>query len=217
MEDILTVFNIIGDFVSELNNIYGKQYLKVALYNRLLEKTTIKHVANIKKHIELFRNFCCDNRDAIENKDEKLLVVNKIEFSNVVLIDFKHVFSITDDDTIKSSIWQYLLTLAAMLDPVSRAKKILSNTESKDGKENVVDLGGLESLIPDMMQSLSKTVDPEEKDPFKIVGDLCRSGELEKITKSVMSKMGGKNGGGLDMSKLLASAPALLKSLNKPK
>ena len=85
----------------------------------------MNHEKSIEKHISIFKSFCTQNRDMILNKDiTKLCSTNyKVEFSEKVYIDFKAIFKVADKDT-KSVIFDYLLTISALVDPAAAKKPI---------------------------------------------------------------------------------------------
>ena len=137
MEDqTLIIFNSISKFIKELNIHFGNNQKSLQLYSRLIEKTTIIHDEPIKKHIKAFKKFCIDNRDAITNTDYKLIVEDKISYSERVYLNIKQIFNTADEDE-KKVIWTHILHLSALLDPSNKAKEKSNNLSNKaKGKSN---------------------------------------------------------------------------------
>ena len=70
-DNSLIIFKSITNFVSQLNENFGKSNKSLQLYNRLIEKTTVTHEKVILKHIECFQKFCVSNRNEIISKNHK--------------------------------------------------------------------------------------------------------------------------------------------------
>ena len=64
----LICYKAICGFIQDLNEVFGTKIHQIALYTRLIEKTSITQTKPILKHITIFRDFCQNNREAILNK-----------------------------------------------------------------------------------------------------------------------------------------------------
>ena len=68
----LKIFSHLTNFVSDLNEIFGKKQHSLELYNRLLNKTKISHKDSMLKHIEIFSDFVTTNNEAISDGDNSI-------------------------------------------------------------------------------------------------------------------------------------------------
>ena len=68
-DEIILCFKAISDFTTELGELFSKKQHSLQLYCRLISKTTIVHDESIKRHVNAFRIYCNNNREAIMNKD----------------------------------------------------------------------------------------------------------------------------------------------------
>ena len=57
----LLAFEAISNFIKCLSEIFGDKQLSLAMYNRLITRTTLSHSAAIKKHVDAFKTFCIIN------------------------------------------------------------------------------------------------------------------------------------------------------------
>ena len=92
-EKILQTFEKIVDFVSELNIAFGANFHEIAAYNHLLSRTKISQRLIIKKHVELFREFCERNREALLAKDFSKIMSHRISFSERAYLDLHALLS----------------------------------------------------------------------------------------------------------------------------
>ena len=52
----LVIFDTISNFINNLNDIFGTEFVNLQLYNRILEKTTVSHKDAIIKHVKLLKS-----------------------------------------------------------------------------------------------------------------------------------------------------------------
>lgn len=229
------VFSAIKSFVIEIKNNYGGEYKPLALYGRLIEKTEVSNEVPVQKHINTFRKFVVNNREAILNKDESIFKVQKVKYNDNVYFNVTHVFKIADNDS-KAGIWEHLLVLSALLDKNSNAKNqlilarqsqpqpnalmpvmsMLSNMlmgdmmgggESNSGGENP--LGGIASLLG----GLGGTSGGEGGMPDlgKIFSTFMNPDMLSKLTSTVSNSF---SDGKLDLNMLLQSIGEVSEEMN---
>lgn len=195
----LIAFKAITTFTNELDETFGKQNHPLRLYNRLLAKTTISHDKAIKKHIELFRDFCVMNRDALLGKDARKFVNSKVEYSpSKVFIDFNNIFNKSDSETV-NVIWKHLLTISALLDPAGNAKEILKN--SKDSSEA--------DFLTDIINKVETHVRPDAN-PMEAVSSIMSSGVFTELISGMNN---GIQDGSLDLGKLMGTVQKMCTSL----
>jgi len=99
----------------------------------------------ILRHVSIFRSFCVAGRDAILEMDvSKLPNGGMIVFSERIYVPLLYFFKESDESTV-ATIWEYLLTLSAILDPLSDAKRVL--------KQHQLNVHGAEFTgVPDIEQ-----------------------------------------------------------------
>ena len=211
----LIAFNAIAQFMKELNTIFGKKYRPIALYNRLISKTTLVHQNAISRHIKVFTDFCTVNRDCILNRNSNLSD-DVIFYSETVSIFMKEVFTLAeqeeDGDDIKEGIWKHLLTISALVDPSGRAKDVLkksssspnskNNTSSKQSTNSASKSGnGTETnFLNNIIQKVEKNIDPNVSDPMQAVSSMMKSGVFTELLTDITS---GMKSGELDLNKML--------------
>jgi len=195
----LITFKAISSFVTELSEIFSEKNHSLKLYTRLLNKTTLSHEVAIKKHIESFRLFCFDNRDALENKNAELFTKPIVEYSSKVFIDFSNIFKEADLET-KNIIWKHLLTIAALADPAGKAREILKN--SKESKEA--------NFLSDILEKVETNVTPNSN-PLEAVSSIMSSGIFTELISNMNT---GIQDGSLDLGKLMGTVQQMCTSLN---
>lgn len=203
------IFNCIQTFINELGECYSEVNEPLALYKHLLSKTTINHTKAVEKHINIFREFCIENRIAIEKNDEEVFKQPLIKYSDKVYVDISDIFKIADNND-KDIIWKHLLVLSAYLDKDSISKDILT-ADSKKESESSMDNTKENNFISNMIDDITKKIDlPEDKDNLNI-GDVMQkmisSGAVNDIFTTVQTEMASGN---LDLNSLLSSAQNLM-------
>lgn len=195
-ETLLLGFKCISTFVAELESVFGSKNKALRLYKRLISKTQITHDQAVNKHFNLFKNFCFKNREAILEKNVSKIVDKKVEYSERVYIDFGFIFNNSESDVL-DVIWNHLLTISAIVDPLSRAKEILKNNkiQTSEGEE--------EDFLLKIMNKLEGKINPETNNPMEAVSGILQSGILNEL----MSDIGSKK---MDLGKLLGSVQKLV-------
>jgi hypothetical protein len=196
----LIAFKAISGFVMDLGNDLEQNIRGLALYVRLIEKTTLVDEVPIKRHIKAFREFCIANREMILNKDIDLCVVKDISYSDRVFIDLKRVVGMVSDDCI-DDVWTHLLTISAVVDPAGNAMRKLEEMKKRSGSVTVE-----EDFLASLMSTVEQNIDLDTRDPGQAVASLLSSGAFAKIVESMHS---GVENGTIDMGKLLSTVTQL--------
>ncbi len=206
-EKRLKTFIKIADFVSQLEEVYGKKYHEIALYNRLIERTPKKSKIGIKKQIEIFTEFFIRNEKALLERDSTNIISN-ITYSSKAFLDIKKLLedSDTDSDT-KNTIWNHLLVIHATIDPSSKSKEILKsllNNSNTQGDES--------QFLTNFLSKVENSIDKEQasKNPLAAATSLLQSGMLGDLMGSIDN---GVKSGKLDITKLLGSVQGMLGNL----
>jgi len=194
----LITFKTITNFVNELATIFGSKNHSLKLYKRLLKKTTLSHETAIKKHIEVFRIFCIENRESIISKNYKDFVNTTAKYSTNVFIDFNDIFNKSDKET-SNVIWSHLLTISALVDPSGKAKEILRN--NKNNKEA--------NFLSDILEKVETNVKPDSN-PLEAVSSIMSSGIFTDLISNMNN---GIQDGSLDLGKLMGTVQDMCGSL----
>ena len=211
MEDnTLKTFHTISSFVKELQELYGKKYYNISLYNRILEKTPITNQTAIFKHISIFSEFIKKNKDAILEKNSEKLTWDRIIFSKKIYINIKDVLKESDTDT-KNAIWKYLLAISfttIQTDDIKEKIKQLLLTPSSD---NSNEEGKESDFIKTFMNKIENNFkDKEFKDPMSATAELFQSGIFTDMVQTMNQDV---QDGKIDINKLLKSVQGMLGGL----
>ncbi len=172
-----TIFKAISDFVSDLNTVYGEKHKSIALYHRLVSKTTIVDKDPVRKHINVFARFCDANSKALEEKDAGNIVDPLIKYSDRVFVKLDTVMEHSDSDT-RAAIWNHLLTINALIHPGERSLELLRTSRASD-----------EDFITDIIDAVSSNIDPTTTtNPMAAAMALVSSGKLTDIISSMSDK-----------------------------
>ncbi len=172
-----TIFKAISDFVSDLNTVYGEKHKSIALYHRLVSKTTIVDKDPVRKHINVFARFCDANSKALEEKDAGNIVDPLIKYSDRVFVKLDTIMEHSDSDT-RAAIWNHLLTINALIHPGERSLELLRTSRASD-----------EDFITDIIDAVSSNIDPTTTtNPMAAAMALVSSGKLTDIISSMSDK-----------------------------
>ena len=200
-DNSLITFKAISNFTSCLNEVFGSTNRALKLYDHLISKTTLAHDVPIQKHINVVREFCVANREAILSKNSTK-INGEIKYSQRVYIDIKNIIKESDSDTTEI-IWKHLLTLSALTDPAAKAKELLKET-SKTTSANEAD------FLTDIIGKVEQHVDPNAN-PMEAVSSIMKSG----IFTDLVGGMGnGLQDGSLDLNKLMGTVQKMVGTLN---
>lgn len=199
----LVIFDTISNFINNLNEIFGTEFVNLQLYNRILEKTTVSHKDAITKHVELFREWCRSNEKSILDKNYSEFEENKISYSDKVFINFTEIFEKSDLDT-KKVIWQHILTICAMTNPQIKAKEILQKENDKTNENNF-----LKNMIEKVEDNVGDTTNISN--PMEAMGSMMSSGIFNDLVNNMTS---GLQNGELDLGKLMGSVNDMVTSLS---
>ena len=204
MTDI--TFKSICSFVSDLGELFSAEVHSIALYERLLGKTTLAHTDAVQKHITCFRKFCLDNKESIINKTESFTGI--LTFSPKVFIDMGHVFTLADSAS-KEAIWSHLLTLLALLDPTSGAKDVLKKSTLLK-----VDSEGAEGdFLNNIISKVEQRVTASSSDnPQEAISDIMSSGMIPELISSLNT---GISSGKLDLGKMMESVQKMVANVSE--
>lgn len=198
----LVAFKAISNFIRDLSQVFADKNRSLALYNRLIEKTSITNEKPIAKHIECFTAFCTANRDAILAKDRSKITNNTITYSEKVFLNIDEILDESDEET-REAVWNHLLAISAVVDPASNAKKILR--ESMERRIAVAGDGqGKEAeFINNIVEKIESNITPEAmQNPMAAIGTMLSSGVLTDMVGNLQK---GLSDGSIDIGRLLGT------------
>jgi len=206
-EHMFRSFSKISDFVAQLYEVFGGKFHELTLYNHLLTKTKLSHKQAIKRHIEIFSEFCSRNKDAIAERDHTKIVSGVISYSEKVSINLPAIFACHDMDTdTETQIWSHILVINATIDPSSDARTILQQLQTESTSEG--------KFLDGFMNKIEQSVDRDKlnADPVSAASSILQSGVLNDLVGSIDS---GVKSGNLDLSKLVGTVQQMLSGLSQ--
>ena len=202
----LMAFQAILSFVSDINGVFGTEQKSLALYGRLIEKTTFAHIEAIRKHISAFKVFCTDSRDALREKNSSKLSTQNIQYSDRVFINLRSLFMKADTDS-KRAIWNHILTISAIVDPAAKMREVLE-TESGESGESA----GNQDFLQGLISQVEDNIDTETSNPTEAMTNLMKSGVMENMMVSMTQ---GMQDGSLDLGGLMGSIQGMVGNLRE--
>lgn len=199
-------FNTVCNFIRDLNASFGNKQKSLLLYGHLIEKTGLIHIEPVKKHIHIFKEFVEQNQEAIEERNKSLFKTGVLSYSDKVAIDLQSIFEMCDKEEEKV-IWNHLLTISAVLNPVGKAKQILKTMSEKPK-------GNEENFLKNIMDKIGNEVEGmegENMNPMQMIGSMMSSGAFNEIFQSLSS---GMNEGNLDLGSMMNSMQSIITNLN---
>jgi hypothetical protein len=207
-DSTVLIFKCIGSFIKDLNDCFGTEQKSLLLYAHLVENTGIIHEEPIRKHIRCFHDFVKANEDAIMTKDFDACTEPFIRYSDKVFIDMTDVFKRADASE-KEVIWKHLVTILAVLDPSSQAKKMLQEEQEK--KKSKGEKGNEEEFLTNIINKVGSQIDPSTANPAEMMTNLMSSGIFTELVDNMNQ---GLTKGDLDLGKMIGSLQSMMGNLN---
>jgi hypothetical protein len=198
----LIQFKAIANFVKELASTFSNKQRSLKLYSHLLNKTALSHEGAIAKNVQIFREFCIQNRDAILNRDRSLLRSDSISYSKNAHFSLTPIFEAADADTV-DVIWKHLIYISSLVDPSAQAAELIKKFKGS-GKEG--------NFLADIMNKMNEHMDSSNAgaNPMEAVSSMMQSGVFNDL---ISSMNGDLQSGQLDIGKLMVSVQGLLGSI----
>lgn len=211
-EKSLTIFGLFGDFVQQLSiffdvksNLKDEMLIKLALYDRLIEKTGPTNIDPINKHLSAFSTWVNNNMNACVESNVLLLNADypNVIYSENVYIPLnsllqrisKHQSSEKDVLTL---MWKHILNIAYKLTLNEELKNRLLFLYTQNAKENnPVDSGRdanreeqlIEKTIDDIKHELDSMGDKNITNVKDAIVHMTKSGAFEKLLDNFTSNM----------------------------
>jgi hypothetical protein len=195
MEAQILCFKAIVSFVADLHDVFHASQ-PIKLYYAVLQQITFTKTLAIEKNVKFFAEFYEKYRDDILSRNKENLRGARIGCSKKAYIDFDYVIANSDDSQMEC-IWQHLLTIAAIIDPASRAKALLQNINAIADDES-------KNILGNIMEKIEKHVDASEPaNPVEMISKIIQSGDFADIVADISSSL---SKGNLDLGNLMSSA-----------
>ena len=191
------IFDNIKEFINDISECLNDiQYDK---YQKLVELTDpIIHETALQKHIDVFKNFLTENKDAVEIMDETKFTNNIIRYSDNVYMDISIAFEKMKDE--HDNIWNHLLVLSDILVNESKAMDVLVNMNKQNS--------GPMDMIFNLVDKVSQNISIKEEDNIDdVVKNVLESGIVQDVYKEINSEI---QNGNFDMSQMMGLVSGLL-------
>nr|QBK87123.1 MAG: uncharacterized protein LCMAC201_00250 [Marseillevirus LCMAC201] len=209
----LRIFNAIATFIQDLNTGFGKKYKPVALYNRLVERTTLRDTTAVERHINAFRAFFTQNQTYIQSKS---LVNNaRLVYSERVYLDIGHILSKTEPDTHKH-IHQHLVTIYSLMNigtpsGLQALESLKQEHNTEQNKELDLSLPDTTegNFIKDTLTEMTGHFDnmEENANPMMMMSSMMQSGFFTKFMGDLQTKF---SSGEMDLRSLMGTVTSVI-------
>ena len=196
------VFKAICNFVNDLADFFAVNIHSLALYDRLLSKTTFEHKEAVEKHISLFKDFVLRNNDTIINQTAPFS--NMVRYSEKVFLDMNVVMQLKMDSDTKRAIWNHLSVLLVMVDPETKSQIVATGKLAGD-KLNIDEDCDEDQFLNKIINRVSEHV-PQDGDAKTGLNDVLNSGLIPELVNDITAKM---SSGNFDLAKMIASVEKL--------
>lgn len=210
----IRIFNAITAFIQDLDVGFGKKYKPVALYNRLIVKTTIGDVQAIDRHISAFKTFFDENPNYIKNK--QLANNIRIRYSDRVYLDLGHILSKTQSDEHKY-IHQHLMTIYTLMhidsekgkEALETLKQSAAVQEAEPLDLNLPDTtegNFIKDTLSEMTQQF-ENMNMDGENPMAMMSNIMQSGFFQKFTNDLQTKF---NNGEMNLQSLMGTMTSFI-------
>lgn len=201
----LDLFKAFCRFIGDLNVLFGKKYIPVAKYNRLLQRTADSDILAINRHIKAIKLFLKHNPSSTSSAI--LSTHPRIEYSSDVYIDMSKVFASLAES--HDTIFTHLRTIQSMLPPtetnatsdnVIHNVTVESSTSSQPPPhQQVLDFLNLPTdteegrflndNITSMMQVIQQHQTNGDPNPMAMISGLMQSGFLQQFMQDFRTRV----------------------------
>lgn len=207
----LSIFNAIMSFVQDLDTGFDKTHKPIALYNRLLEKTTLKDSVAIGKHITGFERFFNTYPNYLKNgtveKDAKII------YSDRVFLDIGQILS-TSDKEMNQHILRHLKYIYSIINKGTEAgKAVLKELKEETGTaaDADIDLPNTTegNFIKDTLTEMTEHFENIEDtgNPMAMMTGMMQSGFFQKFMGDLQGKM---SSGEMDIKSLMSTVTSVI-------
>ena len=209
-ENKTRIFKAIKSFVEDLDNEFGRKYRPVALYNRLVSKTSETDEASIDKHVRAFTTFFNEYPGYIKNKTVPPNA--QVKYSDRVYLDISQIL-VKTSRSIHKHIHQHLLMIYSFINIETEDGRQALQSLQREAKEKELDLN-----IPDTAEgnfikdALTEMTDQFEsmgdtENPMAVMANMMQSGFFTKFMGDLQGKF---SNGEMDIKNLLGTVTGVM-------
>jgi hypothetical protein len=195
------LFSAITNFVKDLGDSFATESHSLALYERLIMKTTIAHKEAVEKHINTFKTFYHSSKDNILIKNPSFK--DNIVYSAKVYINMNDIFKLEMDHDTREAIWNHIHLISAFIDPsikdiVITKAPLISNIEA-DCEEDV--------FLNKVISKVQEHVTDETTNPQEAISNILSSDLIPELIGSINSGMAN---GTFNLGKMVSSVEKMV-------
>lgn len=202
-------FKAIQNFVGDLGDFFSSDIHSLALYERLLFKTTMAHADAVEKHMTTFKKFLSDNEEIILKKSGHFNGI--ISYSQKVFFDMNEIMKLHMDDDTRKTIWEHLLTLLALLCGSSRARDALKTKTPGTELLKINGDGEEDDFLNNIISKVEAHVSPDTTNPQEAISSLMSSNMIPELVNSLNT---GIASGKLDLTKMMNSVQKMVGNIS---
>jgi hypothetical protein len=198
-----TAYTKILCFVKDLNDLVGSKQKPVALYYHLLKKS-MSSDQTIEKHVNIFKNWLTENKEAVLAGNFKQLQQDVIEYTkDKVFINVREICTGESKSNV-SAIFDHLKIIYCIIDPESTSdiKQALVQKPAENKEEEFID-----NIKNKIEQNFN---DNEYDNPLTATMSMLQSGIFTDIIQGMTQ---GVDKGEMNIDKLLGSVKGLMGGL----
>ena len=200
------IFQAITNFVKDLGDAFASDIHSLALYERLIMKTTMVHKEAVEKHISAFRAFYNSNKEnIIAGKPE---FSAHITYSQKVFINLNDVFKLEMDEDTCKAIWNHIRVISILLDP--SVKDSLPATKSVQLVPVLEGDTDEDRFLNKVITKVQSHVSDETTDPQAAISAILSSDLIPELVGSINS---GMSNGTFNIGNMLLSVEKMVGSI----
>jgi hypothetical protein len=204
------IFAAIVNFVKDLGDSFAADNHPLALYERLIMKTTLAHKEAVEKHINAFRAFYQAGKESIISKTAKFSI--NIFYSAKVYINMNEIFKIDMDEDTRSAIWNHLYVISVLIDPsvkdsLPTHKAIVSGSNPIDNMTSNLSNSEEDQLLSKVISKVQQHVTEDTTDPQQAISSILSSDLIPELVGTINN---GMSNGTFDIGKMISSVEKMV-------
>ena len=204
------IFQAIVNFVKDLGDAFASDNHALALYERLIMKTTLVHKEAVEKHVNAFRTFYLASKDAIVSKTPTFTI--NIFYSAKVYINMNDIFALDMDSDTRSAIWNHIYVISSLLDPTIKDllpthKAVVNPVE--DMTSNLTN-SEEDQLLSKVINKVQQHVTEDTTDPQQAISSILSSDLIPELVGTINA---GMSNGTFDLGKMISSVEKMVGSM----
>lgn len=182
----------------------------MALYERLIMKTTLSHKDAVEKHINAFRAFYQAGKESIISKTPSFTI--NIFYSAKVFINMNEVFKIDMDEDTRSAIWNHLYVISVLFDPsvkdsLPTHKALTTFSNPLSNMTSALSNSEEDQLLSKVISKVQQHVTEDTTDPQQAISSILSSDLIPELVGTINS---GMSNGTFDIGKMISSVEKMV-------